>query len=208
MNENIEVLNHSCVKLSGKQIIYIDPYGLQNDFSDADYIFITHSHYDHFSAEDIKKVAKKNTKIIVTNDLYNEVLQLGFAVENITVVKPNEKYKIDDIEFKTVPAYNKLKPFHTKSKEWVGYIIKQDNISYYITGDTDFIDEMSQVRCDVAFVPVGGTYTMNAKEAAEFVNQIKPKLAIPIHYGSVVGKKEDAIKFSELLNGVECKILM
>ena len=208
MSENIQVLNHSCVKLTGKQVIYVDPYGLKNNFNDADYIFITHSHYDHFSSEDILKLKKDNTKIIVTNDLYDEVVKLGFTNENIMLVTSDEDYTIDDIEFKTVIAYNKLKPFHIKSKKWVGYVINFEGISYYITGDTDFTPEMLNVKCDVVFVPVGGTYTMNAEEAAEFVNNIKPNLAIPIHYGSIVGSKNDAEKFVRLLKDIEYKILM
>ena len=208
MHENIEVLNHSCVKIIGSKVIYVDPYGLKNKFNDADYIFITHSHYDHFSEADIEMVRKDSTKIIITNDLYDKVISLGFAEEDITAVEPYEEYKINDIEFKTVIAYNKLKPFHTKDKGWVGYIIKRNGISYYITGDTDFTPEMLEVKCDVAFVPVGGTYTMNASEAAEFVNAIKPNLAIPIHYGSIVGTNDDAKDFISLVNDVECKILM
>ena len=208
MHENIEVLNHSCVKIIGSKVIYVDPYGLKNKFNDADYIFITHSHYDHFSEADIEMVRKDSTKIIITNDLYDKVISLGFAEEDITAVEPYEEYKINDIEFKTVIAYNKLKPFHTKDKGWVGYVIKLNGISYYITGDTDFTHEMLEVKCDVAFVPVGGTYTMNASEAAEFVNAIKPNLAIPIHYGSIVGTNDDAKNFISLVNDVECKILM
>lgn len=208
MNENIAVLNHSCVKLSENKIIYIDPYGITNNFNDADYIFITHSHYDHFSPDDIEKLKKENTKIIVTQDLYENALDLGFNEKNILVVEPNKQYEIDDIKFSTVIAYNKLKPFHMKSKAWVGYIIIINEKSYYITGDTDLTPEMLNIKCNVAFVPVGGTYTMNAEEAAEFVNKIKPDLAIPIHYGSVVGSDKDAQKFVSLVTNVECKILM
>ena len=79
-------------------------------------------------------------------------------------------------------------------------MIEINNYRYYIAGDTDETPENKTVKCDVAFVPVGGTYTMNFKEAANLINEIKPKIAVPIHYGSIVGKKQDAIDFIKLIN--------
>ena len=116
---------------------------------------------------------------------------------------------IEEIEVETVPAYNINKPFHPKSNEWVGYIVKLDNIKYYIAGDTDITEENQKVKCDVAFVPVGGTYTMDYKQAAKLINTIKPEVAVPIHYGSVVGTKQDAENFVGLLEeGTRGVILM
>ena len=107
---------------------------------------------------------------------------------------------VQGIKFETIPAYNTNKTFHPKENGWVGYIIEIKGVRYYIAGDTDITEENRRVKCDVAFVPVGGTYTTDFKEAAQLINEIQPKIAVPIHYGSVVGTKQDAIDFIKLLN--------
>lgn len=209
MLENIKVLCHSSIKFEKGKVIYFDPYKIIENYNDADVVFITHSHYDHFSEEDILKVKKETTKIVVPEDLYNRSLELGFSEENIIVVKPNEEYEVIGINFKTIPAYNLNKNFHPKANNWVGYIITLDNVVYYIAGDTDITEENKKVKCDVAFVPIGGTYTMTAKEAASLVNEINPKIAVPIHYGLIVGTKEDAEIFKDSLDdNIECNILI
>ena len=143
---------------------------------------------------------KEETKIVVPEDLYNKSFKLKFDESNILIVKPNEEYEVNNIKFKTIPAYNVNKNFHPKTNNWVGYIITLDNVSYYIAGDTDITEENRKVKCDVAFVPIGGTYTMTAKEAANLVNEIKPKIAVPIHYGLIVGSKEDEEIFKNNVN--------
>jgi len=204
---DIKLLGHSGIKITGESNIYVDPYKVENPISDADYIFITHSHYDHYSPEDIIKLIKEDTVIIVPKDLVGEVTKLGF--KNIVEVVPNLEYKLNDISFLTVNSYNISKAFHPKENNWVGYIINTNNKKYYIAGDTDFVDEIRKVKCDVAFVPVGGTYTMDYKDAANLVNEIKPKLTIPIHYGSIVGTNEDATEFKKLINeDIKCEIMM
>lgn len=209
MLNNIEVLCHSSIRMNKGKIIYVDPFHIEENYQDADIILITHSHYDHFSEEDIEKVRKAGTKIYVTEDYVENARQLGFSENKIIGVKPNQTYYEGNIEINTVPAYNVNKQFHPKENNWVGYIIKIDGITYYIAGDTDITEENKKIKCDVAFVPVGGTYTMTAKEAAELVNIIKPKVAIPIHYGDIVGTKEDAITFvNSLEDGIDGKILM
>ena len=201
MLKGIEFLGHSTIKISkNNKIIYIDPYNIKDSLNDADYIFITHNHYDHFSEEDIKKVKNNETIIIVTEDLYTNTLKLGFNGMNIVTVKPNEDYQVESIKFSTIPAYNINKTFHPKENEWVGYIIELEGSKYYIAGDTDITEENKKVKCDVAFVPVGGTYTMDFKEAAQLINEIKPKIAVPIHYGSIVGTIQDATDFVKLLH--------
>ena len=209
MLENIEVLCHSSIKINKGKVIYIDPFKINKDYKDADIIFITHDHYDHYSEEDIDKIKKENTIIVAPEELITKLLNKGFQKDCIITVKPNKKYQVEGIEFETIPAYNIKKQFHPKENEWVGYILELNGVKYYIAGDTDITEENKKVKCDVAFVPVGGTYTMDAKEAATLVNEIKPKIAVPIHYGSIVGTKEDAINFSKLLNiNTECKILI
>ena len=209
MLENIQVLTHSSIKISKNKIIYIDPFNIEKNYNDADIIFITHSHYDHYSEKDIEKVRKENTFFVVPEDVKDELLQKGISIEKIISVKPNYVGEILDINFEAIPAYNVNKKFHPKENNWVGYIIEIDGVRYYIAGDTDINEDNLKVKCDIAFVPVGGTYTMDYKEAAQFVNQIKPKIAVPIHYGSIVGTLNDAEQFISLLDeNIEGKILM
>ena len=207
MLENIEVLYHSSIKINKEDIIYFDPFKIDKKYHDADIIFITHSHYDHYSEEDILKVRRKSTHVVASVDLLDNLLTLGFTKESITIVKPNENYNVNGLTFKTIPAYNTNKNFHPKSNNWVGYLINLNDSIYYIAGDTDITEENKQVKCDVAFVPVGGIYTMDYQEAVELINEIKPKIAVPTHYGTIVGTKEDGKNFAKLLDpSIECKI--
>lgn len=209
MLENIEVLCHSSIRFSKKKIIYFDPFKIEKNYNDADVIFITHDHYDHYSEEDIDKVVKGDTIIVVPEDLKTKLLKKGLKEKNIITVRPNENYTVKNIEFKTIPAYNVNKQFHPKENAWVGYLLEIEGVTYYIAGDTDITEENKKVKCDVAFVPVGGTYTMDYKEAAELTNEIKPKVAVPTHYGSIVGSKKDGIKFSKLVNPeIEVEVLI
>ena len=206
MLDNVEAIHHSSIKINN---VFIDPFELNEDYDNADYIFITHSHYDHFSEKDILKIKNDNTIIVIPKDLNDSVLKLGFSKSKVICVEPNKEYNIGDISFKTIPAYNINKAFHPKVNNWVGYIITINDIRYYITGDTDNTIEARNVSCDVAFVPVGGTFTMTYEDAASLVNEIKPAIAIPIHYGSIVGSESDAIHFVKLLDkNIEGKILM
>ena len=200
MLENIEVLYHSSIRINKEKTIYIDPFKIDKNYNDADIVFITHDHYDHYSEEDIDKVINENTTIIIPEELLTKLLKKGINKNAIITVEPNEKYVVQGIKFETIPAYNTNKTFHPKKNGWVGYIIIINGIRYYIAGDTDITEENKKVKCDVAFVPVGGTYTMDFKEAANLINEIKPKIAIPIHYGSVVGTEQDAIDFIRLLH--------
>ena len=209
MLENIEVLCHSSIRFSKGKIIYFDPFKIEKSYNDADVIFITHDHYDHYSEEDIDKVIKEDTIIVAPEDLETKLLEKGFEKENIILVKPNESYTAKGIKFQTIPAYNTNKQFHPKENNWVGYILEIEGVNYYIAGDTDITEENKKVNCDVAFVPVGGTFTMDYKEAAELINEIKPKVAVPIHYGSIVGSKKDGAKFAKLVDSeIEVEILM
>ena len=199
MLNNIEVLYHSSIRIKKENTIYIDPFKIDRNYNDADIIFITHDHYDHYSEEDIDKVINENAVIVIPEELLTKVLKKGINKNAIITVEPNQKYMVQGIKFETVPAYNTNKIFHPKENGWVGYVIEINGIKYYIAGDTDITEENKKVKCDVAFVPVGGTYTMDFKEAAQLVNEIQPKVAVPIHYGSVVGTKQDAEEFIKLL---------
>ena len=209
MLEYIEVLCHSSIKINKEKVIYIDPFKIDKNYNDADMIFVTHDHYDHYSEEDIDKIKKEDTIIIAPEELLTKLLRKGFRKDSIITVEPNKKYMIQGMKFETIPAYNTNKQFHPKENGWVGYIIEIKGVRYYIAGDTDITEENRRVKCDVAFVPVGGTYTMDFKEAATLVNEIKPKMAIPIHSGDIVGTKQDAIDFSKLLHPeIKCEILI
>lgn len=200
MLENVEVLCHSSIRFSKGNTIYFDPFKIETNYNDADVIFITHDHYDHYSEEDIGKIVKEDTVIVIPEDLKTKVLKKGWKEENIITVIPNKSYTVKNIEFQTVPAYNINKQFHPKENNWVGYLVNMEGITYYISGDTDITKENKKVKCDVAFVPVGGTYTMDYKEAAELINEIKPKVAVPTHYGSIIGSKKDGAKFAKLVD--------
>ena len=200
MLENIEVLCHSSIRINKEKVIYIDPFKINKNYNDADIIFITHDHYDHYSEEDIDKVIKEYTTIVISKDLLKKLLKKGINKNAIIVAEPNKEYETQGINFNTIPAYNINKKFHPKENNWLGYIITINNVKYYVAGDTDITNENRKVKCDVAFVPVGGTYTMDFKEAARLINEIKPKIAVPIHYGSIVGTEQDARNFINLLN--------
>ena len=209
MLENVEVLCHSSIKINKEKVIYIDPFKIDKNYNDADIIFITHDHYDHYSEDDIEKIKKNDTVIVAPEELLTKLLRKGFRQDYIITVTPDEQDMVEGIKFETVPAYNTDKQFHPKENEWVGYIIELNGYRYYIAGDTDITEENKKVKCDVAFVHVGGTYTMDFKEAAFLINEIKPKIAVPIHYGSVVGTKQDAEDFKRLLHPeIKCEILM
>lgn len=192
----ISVNIQSSILISGNVKIYFDPIKMDRKY-DADYIFITHSHYDHFSKEDILNIKNDNTVIIGPYDIYDKCLEMGFSKDRVIKVKPCEEYDYGVIRFKTVYAYNLNKNFHLKESNWVGYVLEFEGKKYYIAGDTDVImDNLSVLKnIDVAFIPIGGTYTMDALEAADFVNKIKPKLVVPIHYGMVVGDEKDLKQF-------------
>lgn len=200
MLENIEVLCHSSIRINKEKVIYIDPFKINKNYNDADIIFITHDHYDHYSEEDIDKVIKEDTTIVIPKDLLKKLLKKGINKNAIIVAEPNKEYETQGINFNTIHAYNINKKFHPKENNWLGYIITINNVKYYVAGDTDITDKNRKVKCDVAFVPVGGTYTMDFKEAARLINEIKPKIAVPIHYGSIVGTEQDARNFINLLN--------
>ncbi len=196
MIDNIEVFTQSSIRLRGEgKTIYTDPFRINGMPKDADFILVTHDHYDHYSAEDIVKAANNETVFIVPKRLEGQLKKLMPLSGKIFTVEPGKSYEIEGLTLETVPAYNRLKPFHPKSAGWVGYILTLEGERIYMAGDTDMTKENQSISCDIAMVPIGGTYTMEAKQAAELVNSIKPKIAVPIHYGSIVGSPSDADVF-------------
>ena len=205
--ENIKVNTQSSIRIeSGCGVIYADPLGIDGEPHDADIILITHDHYDHFSVDDIARVAKEGCVMVVPEKMAKAAGDAGLVSE-IETVAPGESYTVKGLSFETVASYNKLKPFHPKKSGWVGYILDIDGCRVYIAGDTDMTKENSEVECDIAMVPIGGRFTMDAKEAADLINTIRPKVAVPIHYGSIVGNPADADKFSSLVDpGIRVEI--
>jgi len=183
--------------------IYIDPFKIPSSkLPKADLILITHSHFDHFSPDDIEKIRKNETIFIIPSDLQDKVKG------ELKVVKPDTSIQVAKIKISTIPAYNLQKKFHTRSNNWVGYIITLSNgLKIYHAGDSDAIPEMKNLKVDIALVPIGGTYTMDHTEAADIVNVFQPKIAIPMHYGDVVGTDKDADAFkNEVKTNVVIKI--
>ena len=200
MAVSIQVIVHSCIRIESAQgIAYFDPFQIDKASHDADYILVTHDHYDHFSPDDIAKIAKPGTVLIAPEKMAGKAETVAKIVGSIKTVVPDDKQTISGLEVETVPAYNNLKPFHPKKSGWVGYIVTLEGKRIYVAGDTDVTKENKAVQCDIALVPIGGTYTMDAKKAAELINTIQPELAIPTHYGSVVGKDVDAKSFTALV---------
>lgn len=207
MLENITINQQSSIKIAGSKIIYFDPFGIEVESHDADVIFITHEHYDHFEPESIAKVAKEGTKLVAPESMKKQVVaESGIDSENCVFAEPFQGFDVYGLKVETVPAYNKLKPFHTKGKKWLGYIVMLEGTRYYAAGDTDDTDEVRNVKCDVAFVPIGGNFTMDKKHAADCVAAMKPETVIPIHYGSIVGSKEDGEDFKEYLKKLDADI--
>ena len=202
MLDNIEVFTQNSIRIrSDRGTIYVDPFRMKEESHDADYVLITHSHYNHFSIEDIRKVVGKKTLLVVPEKMEDDAGELRPDVKDIVTVKPGIYKEINGLELETVPAYNTIKPFHPKRAEWVGYILRLDGKRIYIAGDTGATKEARQVKCDIALLPIGGTFTMDAKKAADLTNLIRPEYAIPVHYGSSVGKKSDGQTFASLVKG-------
>ncbi|MFH0777544.1 MAG: MBL fold metallo-hydrolase [Candidatus Eisenbacteria bacterium] len=191
MLERIHWLGHASFRIDGGRVIYFDPFQLKKEAPPADVIFISHEHSDHCSPKDVARILKEGTVIVTTADCAKKLSG------QVKTVKPGDKMTVAGLEIEVVPSYNVDKQFHQKAKGWVGFIVTLDGVRIYHAGDTDFIPEMKSLKADVAFLPVGGTYTMNAAEAVKAADAIKPQIAIPMHYGSIVGTDKDAETFKK-----------
>ncbi|MBU3913530.1 MAG: MBL fold metallo-hydrolase [Nanoarchaeota archaeon] len=210
----LEWLGHSGFLIRNGKSIYIDPYNLSLREPKADVILITHSHYDHCSISDIEKIAHPGTVVILTPDCQSKITKLENVEMQIMI--PGDEISVKGVKIQAVPAYNNSSGFHTKSEEWNGYVLKFDKIIIYHAGDSDFTPEMQKLSGYgkqgnefIALLPVGGKFTMDSVEAANAAAAIKPSVAIPMHYGSVVGTREDAEMFVKLCSekGIKAQIL-
>jgi len=208
----IEWLGHSGFLIQNSKVIYVDPFEIREGLPKADIILITHGHYDHCSVKDIEKIIQEGTRILVTADAQSKIARFETPVR-MEVVTVGEDYDFGSVKVSTVPAYNTDKTFHTKEEGLVGYVVKTHGVIIYHAGDTDHIPEMEKLsgynQNFIALLPVSGRYVMTAEEAAEAASVIKPTIAIPMHYGAIVGEKEDAEEFKELCeeNSIRCEIL-
>ena len=197
--KNVEVYDQSAIRIKGEKIVYIDPYRIVGTPHDANIILITHPHQDHYDINSIMNVMKESTVLYVTEDGISKAEEAGFT--NVKSVMQNAEYREGDIIIKTVPAYNTApeRPNHKKENNWVGYIVTIDSITYYLSGDTDYIPEMDNIVTDVAFFPMDGRFTMDKVEAAAAANSVAPKVAVVYHYNNFLTDNE-VIDFISLLD--------
>jgi len=201
---------HAGFKITYENLkIYIDPYKLSKkheNVSDADIVLITHNHFDHLSIGDLKNIVNETTVIVSAQECLSQLKSLN--VKESIGIDPRNNMKVNELKVETVPAYNVDKEFHPKDDKKIGFIIELGNDRLYHIGDSDMIPEMKDTKSTIALVPVSGTYVMTAEEASKAINElINPKIAIPMHYGTIVGNKEDAIRFSELVTVCKTEIL-
>ncbi len=197
MRRQITVNAQSSIRIGGDQVLYFDPFRITDARKDADIVFITHPHFDHFSPADIARICKPETVFIAPESMAAELKSAG--ITEPVLMKPGEIKTISGIAVETVPAYNISKQFHPKQNGWLGYIVTVGGKRIYAAGDTDATKEAAAVQCDIALIPIGGTYTMDPAEAAELVNRMQPQIVIPIHYGTIVGNPGDGAAFAKLV---------
>ena len=202
-------LGHDAFRIQDGQVIYIDPYEIGAG-AKADLVLVSHEHGDHCSVDDLKKIVTPNSVIVAHAQSKNELSKL--SVKEIKIAKPGDKLAFGSVAVEIVPAYNTNKfrepgkAFHPKEDGKLGFVVTVKGVRIYHAADTDHIPEMKGIAPDIALLPVSGTYVMTAKEAAEATASIKPKIAIPMHYASIVGSVKDAEEFKKLAK-CEVKIL-
>lgn len=200
--KNINVNYHSSIQIFD---CFFDPLETSQLNRVAKVVFLTHTHYDHLDVPSLKAVCNDETLLVATADA-SGVLEQNFPKNQKKYVSPNDKFELPEMTVEVLPAYNINKNFHRREYGWVGYKLTIGGTSFAVLGDTDATPELESLKCDVLFVPIGGTYTMNASEAAVLVNKILPKIVVPVHYNAIVGNKADEKTFlSKLDRRIFCK---
>ena len=202
---------HDTFSVESDVRIFFDPYKLSKQ-SEADLILISHDHFDHLSLEDLQKISTIKTTIVAAKECVNKIT--GIAFKEKIGIAPGEEKTVNGMRIRAVSAYNMdkinhdtKKPFHPKEDNKIGFLVNINGTVIYHTGDSDLIPEMSNLRPDILLIPVSGTYVMTSKEAAKATEIIKPKIAIPMHYGTIVGTERDATEFKNLVKSCEVQIL-
>ena len=208
MIERLHWLGHSSFRWQGSKTVYFDPWKLSKNADKSDIICVSHEHYDHLSKPDIAAVSTPDTVIFTSEEGRKQLISSKIGCKEVREMVPGDSIDLPGVKIEAVASYNVNKGFHPKHAKNLGFIVTMDGLSVYHAGDTDLISEMDELKCDVALLPVCGTYVMTADEAAEAALRIKPKVAVPMHYGDIVGKVSDARRFESDLKGkIEVKIL-
>lgn len=210
MNLEFSRIAHDTFRIQGSKVIYTDPFKVAKK-DEADIVLISHDHFDHLSLEDLEKVISSGTTIVASLTCKNGLKQV--KAKETKFLEPGGKCTIGKVEIEAVPAYNLNKfrqpgqVFHPKADKHVGYVIQMDGTRVYYAGDTDAIPEMKNIRCDIALLPVSGTYVMTADEAVEAAQAINPKIAVPMHYAAIVGSEADAQAFKSKVKNCQVAIV-
>jgi L-ascorbate metabolism protein UlaG (beta-lactamase superfamily) len=192
----IEWLGHASVLIESDVRLYIDPFQLEGALR-ADIVCITHTHADHLDLGSLQPIVDENTTIVCSYDAHSRLEKLG--PKTIVMMRPGEEVEVGSVRIRATHAYNTDKPFHPKENDWLGFLVELEGMRVFHAGDLDDLPELSEVSCDILFVPVSGTYVMNAEEAARFARRIHHRLAVPIHHGTIIGSQEDAERFVSLI---------
>ncbi|MGA3165503.1 MAG: MBL fold metallo-hydrolase [Terriglobia bacterium] len=210
LNLEFTRIAHDTFKIKGSKVVYTDPFKVTKR-DEADIILLSHEHFDHLSLEDLSKVIFSGTTI-VASPLCKDGLKT-VHVKETRFLDPGGKLSVDQVEIEAVPAYNVNKfrepgkAFHPKAEKRLGFVFTLDGTRVYFAGDTDFIPEMKSLQCDVALLPISGTYVMTVEEAVEAAAAINPKIAVPMHYAAIVGSDADATKFKRLVKNCHVEII-
>lgn len=199
--EKIKVNTQSSIYIKTKYNIYFDPYKIEEELNNADIIFITHRHPDHFSISDIKKVCNKKTMFVAPKSMASILNRTFIDINKVRLCNPNMSFNVLDMNVYTTPAYNLNNNYHPQKENWVGYIIETNENRIYVAGDTDALVENEELKCDIAFIPIGGKYTMDVEEAANFISKIRPRIVIPTHFKNQGSKSKIIEKFCDFLKG-------
>ena len=205
MLENLTWFRQAAMRYSGEGLtLYLDPWGTAPEDPPADLILITHAHFDHLQPHEIERLSRPGTKLVAPKDVAVELSG------DVTAVGPGESHEIAGVRFETVPAYNIAEErldMHPKANAWVGYVLELEGRRYYHAGDTDALPELESLSTDVAMVPIGGTFTMDYKEAAGLVKAIRPQVAVPMHFGFVVCSPSHGLLFKREAEPVRVEVL-
>jgi len=201
LTENLHWLGHASFRWEGSKVVYFDPWKIAKGAKKADIILVSHEHFDHCSKVDIGLISTKETVVVTCDAAARELKPSAPFCAQIKVLAPGDTFGTGGVRIRATESYNIGKPFHARAGKRLGFIVTMDGISVYHAGDTDAIPEMGRNSCDIALLPVSGTYVMSADEASGAALAVKPKVVVPMHYGDIAGSVADAKRLQGLLEG-------